>query len=336
MNPELYLVRPFADADFELMSRLFSLENPEDPTTEEDQRHFEQTFSAPHFFRKKWTVEDRRTGKSVAVGILAHSPFQYHPRKFWAMVIVDPDHRGRGVGRALSALIDAEAVSLQAECLWLTIRRDDLRSMDFTQKQGFLELRRLWLSSLEVPRANLPMDSDRGTALEREGIRFATLAEEGPESSEVRHLLFDLFAEVARDIPRLGEHSPISFEEFVGMNLEGPGFFPEGIFLARDRDAYVAVSTLELNPVRPDVLRVGFTGTRAPYRGRGIATELKRRALEYAQRQGIQYLWTMNDSLNLPIWAINEKQGFRRSMEWSSQERQLSSGASAPGSSPEG
>ena len=184
MNPELYLVRPFADADFELMSRLFSLENPEDPTTEEDQRHFEQTFSAPHFFRKKWTVEGRRTGKSVAVGILAHSPFRSHPRKFWAMVIVDPDHRGRGVGRALSALIDAEAVSLQAECLWLTIRRDDLRSMDFTQKQGFLELRRLWLSSLEVPRANLPMDSDRGTALEREGIRFATLAEEGPESSE--------------------------------------------------------------------------------------------------------------------------------------------------------
>ena len=70
-------------------------------------------------------------------------------------------------------------------------------------------------------------------------------------------------------------------------------------------------------------MRVGFTGTRAAYRGRGIASELKRRALEYARGKGFRYLRTVNDSLNLRMWAINEKQGFRRTVEWVALERRL-------------
>ncbi|HKN06637.1 MAG TPA: GNAT family N-acetyltransferase, partial [Thermoplasmata archaeon] len=114
----------------------------------------------------------------------------------------------------------------------------------------------------------------------------------------------------------------ISFDQFVG-EFDAPAFLPEAWFLAYDGETYVAMSNLEKSLTESDSLRVGFTGTRAAYRGRGIASELKRRALEYARGKGVRYLRTVNDSLNLPMWAINQKQGFVRTFEWSAQERRF-------------
>jgi mycothiol synthase len=323
MDPERYFVRPFEDADYEFAGRLWTLVNPEDPTTAEEYRHFEEAYAAPHLFLKKWTVCERRTSEPVGLGTISHAFFSYEPDKFWTWVMVDPSHRGNGIGQMLADLIDVEAASLHATVLWVTVRRRDRRSMEFAEKRGFREIRRLWLSSLDVTEANVSGPPSSTASLGLEGFRFTTLAEEGADRPEVRARLFDLHAETSRDVPRPGRYTPISFEQFVRANLEGRGFLPDAWFLAADGDRYVAVSTLERDLSRKEVLRVGFTGTRGSYRGRGIATELKRRALEYARRNGARYLWTTNDSLNAPIWAINAKQGFRRTVEWSSQERRL-------------
>ena len=58
------------------------------------------------------------------------------------------------------------------------------------------------------------------------------------------------------------------------------------------------MSTLHHSPAEPDTLMVGFTGTLPAYRGRGLATELKRRAVEFARTRGYQVLRTFNDSEN--------------------------------------
>ncbi|HLM70418.1 MAG TPA: GNAT family N-acetyltransferase, partial [Thermoplasmata archaeon] len=121
---------------------------------------------------------------------------------------------------------------------------------------------------------------------------------------------------------RVGPYTPISFEQFEG-HQDRPGSMPEGFFLACDGESYVGMTDLEVSRARPDAWMVGFTGTRAAYRGRGIASEIKRRAVEFSREQGIRYLRTFNDSLNLRMWAINERLGFRRTVEWSQRERQL-------------
>ena len=202
------------------------------------------------------------------------------------------------------------------------MRNDDPRSLEFAHRHGFRELRRLWISALDLTRLPAFEATDRGATLEQEGIRFARLSEEGPGRLEVRQKLFDLLNETSRDVPRLGEFSPITFEQFVG-EFDFPGFLPEAWFLASDGETYVAMSNLEKSLTERDSLRVGFTGTRAAYRGRGVASELKRRALEYSPGTGVRYLRTVNDSLNLPMWAINQKQGFVRTFEWSAQERRF-------------
>jgi RimJ/RimL family protein N-acetyltransferase len=275
---------------------------------------------------EKWVVEERATRSVVAVGSMSHSPFSFHPHKFWVYVIVDPAHQGRGVGRSLAALLESEAAAHRAVCFWANVRTDDPRSLEFARRMGFVEVRRLWMSTLDLSRTDLPSPPLPSRPSNLEGIRFTTLAEEGPQRPEVHRRLFDLLTEASRDVPRMGEFTPISFEQFEG-SFSNPGFLPEGTFLAADGETYVAMTDFERNLGEKDSLRVGFTGTRAAYRGRGIATELKRRAFEFARSQGIRNLRTMNDSLNLGMWAINEKQGFRRTVQWICHERQLASEA---------
>lgn len=322
MDRERYLVRPFADRDYEPAARIASKVTPEFHFTAEEERHWEETFLGRHLVNEKWVVEERATGTVVASASMAHSAFSYDAHKFWAYVQVDPGHRGRGIGQALSALVESEAASHEAVCLWTNVRNDDPRSLAFAHRHGFRELRRLWISTLDLTRLPTQRDSGHGETLEREGIRFTRLSEEGPDRLEVRQRLFDLHDETSRDVPRVGEFSPISFEQFV-REFDSPGFLPEAYFLACDGERYVAMSSLAKNPTESDSLRVDFTGTRGAYRGRGIATELKRRALEYARAHGVKYLRTVNDSLNLPMWAINQKQGFVRTFEWSVQERRF-------------
>jgi mycothiol synthase len=89
----------------------------------------------------------------------------------------------------------------------------------------------------------------------------------------------------------------------------------EAFFLARKDDIYVGVSKLEPLPGEPKVLHQTFTGTLREFRGRGIATELKRRTVAYAQEHEFRAIRTSNDSLNYPMWAINAKLGYRRKVE---------------------
>jgi RimJ/RimL family protein N-acetyltransferase len=322
MDPKSYLVRPFGEKDYEALSRLNSMKSPEFPSTPGEERFWDQALAAPHLLNEKWVVEERASGTVVAIATLNHSPFAYDPNKFWVGVIVDPGHRGRGIARALADLLESEAVAHHAACFWAVVRKDDARSLDFARKQGFEEVRTTWMSLLDVSEVAVPPPSERVAALDHEGIRITSLAEEGPARLEVRQRIYELLSEASRDVPRMGDYTPISFEQFQ-RELDGPGTIPEAYFLARYGEAYVGLTNLERDLSQEDSLIVGFTATRAAYRNRGIASELKRKTLEYAHQRGIRYLRTFNDSLNLPIWTINERMGFRRKVEWSDLERRF-------------
>jgi RimJ/RimL family protein N-acetyltransferase len=280
-----------------------------------------------HLTLERWLVEERSSGSAVAYAALNHDLFSFDPHKFYVGVVVDPRHRGQGIGRTLAGLLDSEALDHRATAFWLNVRKDDARSLRFAERSGFEELRSSWMSELDlatVPEPAPPHDVP--------GIHFTTLAEEGVTSQEVRRRILDVTNESSRDVPRLGEFSPLSPEHFDAL-LDSSTNIPEAYLLARDGSEYVAVSNLQKDLAQPDSLFIGFTGTRRAYRGRGIASELKLRGIAYAKRAGFRYIRTFNDSLNEPIWKINEKLGFRRSVEWSNRERRFAptpTGGSTP------
>jgi GNAT superfamily N-acetyltransferase len=54
-----------------------------------------------------------------------------------------------------------------------------------------------------------------------------------------------------------------------------------------------------------------MTGVKRSFRGRGIASALKRAEIAWAKRAGFRTLETWNDDQGAPIRALNEKHGYR-------------------------
>jgi mycothiol synthase len=330
MDESRYRVRPFRDEDYETRSRLATRLEPDRPFTAEELRQWDRIFREPHLVKLDFIVEEGTSGAGVAYCSLHHSPDMYHPRWFWAEVEVDPDHQHRGIGRALYEQLEGLGRKRSVEILWAGVRADDLRSVRFFERAGFAVRRRSWMSrlSLEAATPETPGVGEKGPI---SGVTFTTLAEEGADRRDVHERIYRLDLEASRDVPRMEKMTDISFEQYSEHTFRDPRYDPEAVFLARTGDEYVAMSTLHHWPAEPDTLMVGFTGTLPAYRGRGLATELKRRAVEFARTRGYRYLRTFNDSDNPRIWAINQKLGFQVQRVWLMGEKRFSPG---PGSAP--
>ncbi len=310
MDPARYFVRPFRDSDYEAYAALRRRYRPARPLTAEELRHLSTTQLASGGLRSWYLAVEKGSDRAVGWAALDQLAFRFTPRKLWANVMVDPDHQGRGIGRALFALLEDEARRHDALALWAEVRADLDRGVDFFRREGFVELRRRRLSWLDVDAANLGRPGARSLALRSEGVEVTTLAREGVDRPEVRRKYYELVRLAEKDVPDLGEPAPGSFAQFVRAYLEGPGFFPEGTFLARTRSEFVAVTTLERVAQDPLRLHVGFTGTAPAWRRRGIATELKCRAIEFARSLGYRWMDATNDTENRAMVTINDRLGF--------------------------
>jgi mycothiol synthase len=322
-----YRPREYRTSDYpteaDLRRRIF----PDRPSSPEHLRRQRALLAIPPSVLRPFVVEETSTGQGIGFAVLATEPDTLDPTTLWAGVTVDPDHRGRGVGRYLADAVDEEAGRLRARLLWAKVRAEDARSRAFAERRGFVECRRSWTSRLDLPAVGYHALPQRAERLARDGITFTTLAEEGAGRREVLEGVHRAVMGAMADEPRTGTFTPTPFELFAAEFFDAPGFLPEAFFLAKRGDEYVGVSNLERSPDDPALLRQMFTGTLRSVRGRGIATELKRRTVEYAQSHGYRTIRTGNDSLNHPMWAINAKLGFRREVETIQYERTLEPGA---------
>lgn len=326
MDRVSYSARPFVETDYDEVARINAIIEPELPETAQDARDWHDVITGkPGRVMLKFVVQEVSSGTMVAWGGLTHTLWNYHPYKYFVKVSVHPAHRRRGIGQDIYTLLEKEAVVRDAVCLWATARDDDVGSIRFLEGHGFVPLRRTWLSRLDLTNLDLSRLPDRSKALEDQGIRITTLAADGADRPELHRRLYDLVRVASEDQPRMGDFTPATFEEFVAMGIRGPRILRDAIFLASHGEEYVGMSTLEREGPSPYALSVGFTATLPKFRGRGIASELKRRAVQFARAQGYRSLVTGNDSLNPRILAINEKLGFRKEVTWVHAEKALPS-----------
>ncbi|XID91446.1 GNAT family N-acetyltransferase [Paenibacillaceae bacterium WGS1546] len=271
------------------------------------QLHYNEDGKLMGWDRPKWVAEDEN-GRIVAYAIAWRTPWT-DPGTIVHTMVVHPEVRGNGIGRALYATVLEWARDVKASSLVDYMKESDAASIAFAERRGYVKERHAFESVLDLTSYEIDekLDAAIGEA-QRNGIRFVTLAEEPGEENERK--LHELYKITHFDIPGFTGDYPW-FEEWKKWNLELAGVRPEWIHIAKDGDRYVGVATLQHNE-QTQAMYHEYTGVLPEYRGRRIALALKLLGIRSALAYGASYLKTHNDSLNAPMLRINrDLLGFR-------------------------
>ncbi|MCY4093386.1 MAG: GNAT family N-acetyltransferase [Caldilineaceae bacterium] len=249
-------------------------------------------------------------GKTIGYAYYAQSIWVNHPGKLSVGVLVLSEFRNRGAGTALWQHLCREVEQFDPLRLRTSTREDYEDGVRFALKQGFTEKMRDWESRLETAGLD-PSEWKRYTRrMAEQGIQIKSVVELESDPARDRKL-YELEWSIVKDVPSSETPAKVSFEEFQKV-WDRSNHVPDAWFVALDNGEYVGSTDVWLSKAEPHLLYVGLTGVVRSHRGRGIATALKLRSVEFAREQGFKEIRTWNETNNKVILDINDRMGFVR------------------------
>lgn len=312
-------VREYTAADIPSFVELANLEYADEPTTVEQETHWERSYP-PGNPRLRLAVEDD-AGRFIGMGVTL--------KPFWAIaagvynlfILTHPTQRGKGIGRDLLARLEVYARGQGAEKLWTDCRESQAHSIRFLERAGFSQFGIRFESALDLTAfdpARFAAALDRAAA---EGYRIATLAELRRERPDVERELYEVENTCLRDVPLPGgAEFNLEYEQWR-KNLDNPAADPAFFFVALHGEQIVGVTALELLQDGPAI--TDATGVLREHRNRGVALALKVRSLTALKEIGRTEARTHNDTENPSIIHLNEKLGYTRLPGWLQWEKRL-------------
>ena len=228
-------------------------------------------------------------GVVAGSGLAGRSDFGYaglHPR-------VLPAFRRRGVGTALLQALAAHAVDHGFEQAGTNV--DDPGSLAFSERFGAVEVDRQIEQVREV--------GDEPEPVVPEWLEIVSVADR-PElwTAAYDPLALQAFADMATYRPIV-----VTREQWERDWLD----WPEGMLLAVVGDEIVGCAGLERDIDEPTRAENALTAVLRGWRGRGIATSLKRATLTFAAANGVRQIYTWTQTGNEGMRALNEQLGYR-------------------------
>ncbi len=287
-----------SEADMAAVARLTSEITPDDPMTVEEMRWADLTY--PGTIRYLAEVDGEPVG-AASVGRIYVYPPEYPDA--WAHLVVAAAHRRRGIGEALLAAVSDGARRSGKTGLHLRTSEARPEGIAFLEHRGFTELERarmveLGLDGLTAPPVEMPA-----------GSTITTLAARPDLVAGVHLVALEAF----QDIP--GGDSPMvagDLAEFRARDVDRPGIPPEAFMVALDEATgeVVGYASLLFVPGSTTVAWHDMTAVRRDWRGRGMATALKRATIAWAIGNGLTALVTGNDEANDGMRAVNARLGY--------------------------
>jgi len=241
-----------------------------------------------------WSLVDRRANEPSNRGFVTLS--------------VHPDHRRIGVGELLFSDVREFCKSIGISSLKSKVKDSEPQWLAWAQSKGFSIERQAFRSSIKLADFEFNPFTNKINQLVNENIVFTTLAKLG-DSAENRRRYYETDSKAAIDIP--GEDTVESWEEFCHENFNDEGYRPEGAHIAVHNEQIIGVAHAWLDKEHDRMVNA-MTGVIPEYRGRGIATSLKVKTIEYAKEYGVSEILTQNDSENAPMLAVNNKLCYKR------------------------
>jgi GNAT superfamily N-acetyltransferase len=224
------------------------------------------------------------------------------PGKFRMDLIVAASRRRCGIGGWLLAHLGDQARIAGAATLQARVEDDGRESLAFLVARSFVETMRMRRQVLDVAGARLAAHARLAGRLACRGIVIGALEDEQDRVAVFWERFCDLY-NAAREgwpdpdpgpvdalTPREFQHRHRMYEADVGTGADRG-------FLARREDLYLGFTSALGTAVRP------------AFRGQGIATALKVRAITDARDRGVATLRTSTG--NPAMLRVNERLGFR-------------------------
>jgi len=219
------------------------------------------------------------------------------PNHVFTLITVLPSGRRHGVGTALYEAVSAWARERGRETLDTFAREEDPEGVDYALRRGFVEESReagleLRLEGVEPPPVEPPED-----------VEIVTLA----ERPDLANPLYEVALESFPDIPGAEDEVLQPRDHWVQHHLYGPG---KETWIAVAQAEPVGYAILRVSAARPGDAIHAMTGVKRAWRGRGIASALKRAQIAWAIEHGLDLLDTTNEVRNAPMRRVNEKLGY--------------------------
>ncbi len=222
-----------------------------------------------------------------------------HPPKAVVSLAVHPDIRDNGIGSRLLELAEADAQAAGALAIESIASGDGLV---FAKRRGFAVTGEHHVACVD-PRSVTPPEGGLPDGLEL--VRCDRL--DDVDGLRQTHNL------CAPDDPS-GLSETYEIREFHERWWDSPDNAPDLSWALVDSlvdgGTVAAFANVEVDRVHRRAWS-GMTATHPSYRGRGLATWLKRHTLAGLAGQGITAAWTANDHANAPMLAVNHALGYR-------------------------
>jgi GNAT superfamily N-acetyltransferase len=202
-----------------------------------------------------------------------------------------PGHRRLGVGSALLRVLAEHCSGLGLSTVRTNV--DDAGSLAFAERHGFVEVDR------QVEQVRAVGDEPAPTDLPA-GVEVI----EARERPDLWAACFETFGtEVLADF---AVYAPLQ----ISVEQWNTSWLGDPMFLALFDDGVIGCAGLDRDTDRPERAENALTGVRRTWRGRGIASHLKRRTLHWAARNGLEEISTWTQAGNSPMLRINEHLGY--------------------------
>lgn len=222
------------------------------------------------------------------------------------LVLVHPEHRGRGVGGQLYAQLEEHLRGSGARRVqgWAA---EGEEAAGWCLRRGFERTHRARFSRLDLT----DLDALRPVPPAPSGVSVASYAQVGPEA------VYAVDAAAMRDEPGDVVTDAVSYPEWHDDVWGRPETDLDASTVVLVDGVPATATTVHVDRESAGMWS-GGTGTVPQYRGRGLAKLAKSVALRRAAGTGIAVAYTANDGENRPMLAVNEWLGYRPfATQWS-------------------
>jgi GNAT superfamily N-acetyltransferase len=290
--------------DLLAIARLIGLTRPEPVTIAQVQEWWHPAPGEVRLTR----VAVLNNGSPVGMADTRHDDW-LRPGRFRLTLAVTPQWRNQAIGTQLLADGLRFARAQGAAQLEGAVREDAPDALRFAQQRGFRIARHSFESMLDLTDFDMHRFEPILEHARAAGIDFFSLADLRPSTEEIQRKLYELNRLTGLDNPGNEAVFP-AYEAFRTAVFEASWYRPDGQIVAAHAGAWIGLAAVAYYP-EANYAYNAFTGVRRGFRGRGLAQALKVLAIQWARRQGADYLRTNNDSRNAPMLSINRKLGYQ-------------------------